>query len=107
MKSILYAILGLAFIVAGIGYYFYSPPTKNILGRALVLMFVNDSANHVNLANQWEKLDLSVEFSDDCVGGNSAKKLACANKHIQEALSRTKNANKSLLLLADKDSSGI
>lgn len=104
-NSILYTILALALIIAGIGYYFYSPPTKNILGRALVLMFVNDSASHVDLVSEWEKLDLSVEFSDDCTNANNAKRSVCIKKYIRSALSRTKAVNKPLLVLADKDAS--
>jgi hypothetical protein len=104
-NSVIYIILASVFIVAGGGYYFYSPPAKSILGRALVLMFIEDSAKQVNLVNQWEKLDLSVEFADACTGKSEAKRIACTNKNIRSALSRTKQVNKPLLLLADKNSS--
>jgi hypothetical protein len=104
-NSILYTILALVLIVAGSAYYFYTPPHKSILGRALVLVFVNNSASQANLANQWEKLDLSIDLIDACSGKNSAKRIACTRKYIQSALSRTKEVNKPLLLLSDKDSS--
>jgi len=104
-NSILYTILALTLIIAGIGYYSYSPATKNIFGRALVLMFVKDSANYGDLTSQWEKLDLSVEMTDDCIGENNKKNIACTSKHIRQALSSAKKVNKPLLLLADKDSS--
>ena len=103
-KSVLYIILALILITAG-SWYYYSPPDKSILGRALVLMFVAKDVDKTNLASQWEKLDLSVEFIDVCTSGNDAKRLACVNKHIQKTLLRTKAVNKPLLLLADKDSS--
>ena len=104
-NSILYISLALILIIAGSGYIFYTPPDKSILGRALVLIFVNDDIDGVKLANQWEKLDLSVEIINTCASGNNAKRIACKTKYMQRALSRTKNVNKPLLLLADKDSS--
>ena len=57
-NTLLYTMFVLALIIAGIGYYYYSPPAKNIFGRALVLMFVNDSAKHDGLISLWEKSDL-------------------------------------------------
>jgi len=104
-NSILYIMLALALVIVSAGYYFYSLPTKNILGRALVMMFVSDSDDHVNLISEWEKLDLSVEMTDNCVGENSAKSSVCASKYIRRALSRANELNKPLLLLADKKSS--
>lgn len=104
-NSILYITLALILIIAGSGYFFYTPPDKTILGRALVLMFVNDDIDGVVLANRWEKVDLSVEIINACAGGNNAKRIACKSKYIKSALSRTKDVNKPLLLLADKDSS--
>ncbi len=104
-NSILYIIIALVLIIAGGGYYFYTQPHKIILGRALVLMFVNDNSDQVKLVNQWEKLDLSVDIIDACARGDNAKRVACKGKYVKSALSRTKDVNKPLLLLADKDSS--
>tara|TARA_R110002096_G_scaffold421984_1_gene628231 strand:+ start:1272 stop:2720 length:1449 start_codon:yes stop_codon:yes gene_type:complete len=104
-NSILFAIFALILVIAGSGYYFYSPPHENILGRALVLMFVNDSPGQTDLVKQWEKVDLSVEIIDDCAVGDDTRRTACTEKHIERALKRINDVNKPLLVLADKGSS--
>ncbi len=95
----------LVLVIAGIGYYLYELPQKNILGRALVLVFAGQSVDQIKLVDQWEKVDLSLEFADLCVGKSGANSAACMRKSIQSALSRAQIANKQLLILADKDSS--
>ncbi|MFK7794481.1 MAG: hypothetical protein AB8B89_03955 [Gammaproteobacteria bacterium] len=104
-NSILYIALALVFIIVGSGYYFNTPPHKDIFGRALVLMFVDDSINQADLIAEWERLDLSVDVVDDCMAGSSAKRIACQDKYIQSALLRAEGARKPLLLLAEKESS--
>ncbi len=101
-NSVLTILLALALVIASIGYYFYPPAEKPILGRALVLMFVADSQNQSNLLNQWEKLDLSVAFSNGCVIDDVIRRRACVSQQINNAFIRTQQVNKPLLVLADK-----
>ncbi len=108
MKNSISAVTVIFVIVLiGIGYYFYPEPQKPILGRALVLAFANASDNQMDLVHQWEKLDLSVEFTNACAKGSDVKRDKCIRKNIANALSRAESATKSLLLLGDKDHSRV
>ena len=93
-------------IVAIAGYYYYSTQAQtNILGRALVLGFVEDSHVSLKIASQWEDLDLSVELIDTCQKNNKARQAKCISKYIKKTLLRTQEVNKPLIVLADKGSS--